>query len=124
MSKAQIRRIQLDSKYFKVSQEVRDAVLSNRPVVALESTIYTHGFSYPQNLELAYDLENAVRSSGGVPATVAVLDGIARVGLSKPELTALIERPGARKVSRRDLGFMTGLVLLSDSVLFYLSALT
>lgn len=71
------------------------------------------GFSYPQNLELAYELEEAVRSSGGIPATVAVLDGVARVGLTKSELTSLIERAGPRKVSRRDLGFTTGLVLLT-----------
>jgi len=73
------------------------------------------GFSYPQNLELAYQLEQTVRLSGGIPATVAVLDGVARVGLSKRDITALIERPGPRKVSRRDLGFTMGLVLLSSS---------
>ena len=61
------------------------------------------GFPYPQNLDLAQSLEAVVRREGGVPATIGVLDGKAVVGLTKDELHALVERPGARKVSRRDL---------------------
>ncbi|KAF2862962.1 hypothetical protein K470DRAFT_255476 [Piedraia hortae CBS 480.64] len=93
---------------YQVSEEVQQAIAEHRPVVALESTIYTHGFPYPDNLTLAKRLESLVRSNGGVPATIAILDGIARVGLSPNELEQLVNRP-ALKVSRRDLGFACAL---------------
>jgi pseudouridine-5'-phosphate glycosidase/pseudouridine kinase len=103
----------IDSRFFKVSEEVKQALAENRPVVALESTIYTHGFPYPANVELASKLELLVRMGGGVPATIGVLDGVARVGLSQDELIRLASsaNTGATvlKVSRRDLGYALGL---------------
>ena len=101
-----------DSRLFKVSEEVQQAVAEKRPVVALESTIYTHGFPYPDNLSLASKLESLVRINGGVPATIGVLDGVARVGLGADELVRLVSSAGSAgtlKVSRRDLGFALGL---------------
>ncbi|RAH55611.1 IdgA domain protein [Aspergillus piperis CBS 112811] len=102
------------SKLFKVSEEVRDAVATGKPVVALESTIYTHGFPYPESVALAELLESVVRSNGAVPATIGILGGEARVGLSPEELVELAstaEKKDALKVSRRDLGYICGLGL-------------
>ncbi|OJZ88889.1 hypothetical protein ASPFODRAFT_78453 [Aspergillus luchuensis CBS 106.47] len=102
------------SKLFKVSEEVRDAVATGKPVVALESTIYTHGFPYPESVALAELLESVVRSNGAVPATIGILNGEARVGLSPEELVELAstaEKKDALKVSRRDLGYICGLGL-------------
>ncbi|KAH1381819.1 hypothetical protein KXW98_004204 [Aspergillus fumigatus] len=100
------------SKFLKVSEEIRDAVATGKPIVALESTIYTHGFPYPENVALASLLESVVRVNGGIPATIGILNGVARVGLSAEELTELAstaEKKDALKVSRRDLGYICGL---------------
>ncbi|WP_405897232.1 pseudouridine-5'-phosphate glycosidase [Streptomyces sp. NBC_00727] len=86
-----------------LSAEVRAALAANRPVVALESTIIAHGLPRPRNLRVAGELEGLVRSAGAVPATVAVLDGRARVGLDKAELERVAEDPGMRKLGHRDL---------------------
>nr|POE93299.1 pseudouridine-metabolizing bifunctional protein [Quercus suber] len=109
---AQHRSASTNSRFVRVSEEVQQAIEEHRPVVALESTIYTHGFPYPENLLLASRLESLVRLHGGVPATIGILDGIARVGMSTDELTRLVSSantPNLRKVSRRDLGFVCGL---------------
>jgi len=100
------------NKLFSVHEEVVHALQTGKPVVALETTIYTHGFPYPENIALASHLESLVRVNGGVPATVGVLDGIARVGLETEELIRLISTAGSKdtwKLSRRDLGFIGGL---------------
>jgi pseudouridine-5'-phosphate glycosidase/pseudouridine kinase len=121
-----------NSKFFQVSEEVKDAIATGRPVVALESTIYTHGsydsiyinrhisaandglgFPYPDNVALASLLESVVRENGGIPATIAVFNGIARVGLDAEEIievAASAQTKNALKVSRRDLGYICGLV--------------
>ncbi|MCR9126498.1 MAG: pseudouridine-5'-phosphate glycosidase [Rhodobacteraceae bacterium] len=75
----------------------------NRPVVALESTIITHGMPYPQNLEVARQVEADVRSAGATPATIAVLDGRLHIGLEDAELAALAQAKGVAKLSRADL---------------------
>lgn len=80
---------------------VARAIQSSQPVVALESTVITHGLPHPQNLSLARDMEAAVRAQGATPATIAVLNGKIRVGLSDAELEALA-RDGGMKISRRD----------------------
>ncbi|MDA0636051.1 pseudouridine-5'-phosphate glycosidase [Nonomuraea sp. MCN248] len=85
------------------SDEVAEALASGAPVVALESTIISHGLPQPRNLQVARELERIVRSEGAVPATIAVLDGVARIGLSEPELERVATEPGLRKLSRRDL---------------------
>ncbi|HEX8560592.1 MAG TPA: pseudouridine-5'-phosphate glycosidase [Pyrinomonadaceae bacterium] len=93
----------LDSNLLHVNAEVEAAVRGGRPVVALESTVISHGLPRPQNLETARRLEQAVREGGAVPATVAVLGGRLSVGLSDAQLARLAESEGVRKVSRRDL---------------------
>ncbi|HEX8503349.1 MAG TPA: pseudouridine-5'-phosphate glycosidase [Pyrinomonadaceae bacterium] len=92
-----------DENLIEVSEEVRAALAEGRAVVALESTVISHGLPRPQNLETARRLEQAVREGGAVPATVAVLGGRLRVGLDAAQLTHLAEAEGVRKVSRRDL---------------------
>lgn len=90
--------------------EVRAALAEGRPVVALESTLITHGFAYPTNLEVAKAMEAAVREEGAVPATVAILRGHITVGLSDGELEYLSTQPreAVRKCSRRDLSIAVG----------------
>lgn len=86
-----------------LSGDVAEAVGRGRPVVALESTIITHGMPYPQNLETARLVETVVREEGAVPATIAVIDGALRVGLDDATLDALAQTPDAAKLSRADL---------------------
>lgn len=85
------------------SDEVRDALQSGAPIVALESTIITHGMPFPQNLETARVVEDEVRKSGAVPATIAVLNGQLHIGLSDDELTNLAKATEVAKLSRADL---------------------
>ncbi|MEZ0089747.1 pseudouridine-5'-phosphate glycosidase [Streptacidiphilus sp. EB129] len=87
----------------QLSDEVQEAVAAGRPVVALESTIISHGLPRPRNLELAQELEAIVRAGGAVPATIAVLDGRARVGLDKRQLERIANEDGLRKLGFRDL---------------------
>lgn len=104
----------------KVSDKVRHALNHNRPVVALETTIYTHGFPYPDNVALAVGLEDIVRQNGAIPATIGILNGVARIGLSKDEITELASsagKPETMKVSRRDLPYILGMVSLLESQL-------
>ena len=85
------------------SPEVCDALQAGRPVVALESTIITHGMPYPQNLETARAVEAEVRASGAAPATIAVMAGLIHVGLDDATLERLAQTPDAMKLSRADL---------------------
>ncbi|MEU0572438.1 pseudouridine-5'-phosphate glycosidase [Nonomuraea sp. NPDC005983] len=85
------------------SDEVAAALASGAPVVALESTIISHGLPQPRNLEVARELEGIVRAAGAVPATIAVLDGVARVGLNEVELERIATESGLRKLGQRDL---------------------
>lgn len=106
------RCLSVKSPFLRVAEEVQQAIEERRPVVALESTIYTHGFPYPDNIALASHLESVVRITGGIPATIGIVDGIARVGLSPEEVIRLAGSSGKSdtlKVSRRDLGFACGL---------------
>lgn len=88
-----------------ISNEVKSALADNQPVVALESTLITHGLPYPTNVETAMAMEAAVRESGAIPATIAVLKGKITVGVSPDEIERLGSLPysSARKCSRRDL---------------------
>jgi pseudouridine-5'-phosphate glycosidase len=81
---------------------VRDALQAGRPVVALESTVITHGLPWPHNLELARRMEATVRAQGACPATIAVLGGEVKVGLNAAELEYLGQAKNVMKVSRRD----------------------
>lgn len=92
------------NQYLDISEEVADAQRVGMPVVALESTIITHGMPWPQNLETALKVEAAVRSEGAIPATVAIMRGRLKVGLSMEELTQLANGSLApTKASRRDI---------------------
>ncbi|UFM63704.1 pseudouridine-5'-phosphate glycosidase [Paracoccus sp. MA] len=88
-----------------LSPEISQALAEGRPVVVLESTIITHGMPYPQNLQVAQQVEAAVREAGAVPATIAVMAGRIRVGLDAETLEALASTPAAQvmKLSRADL---------------------
>jgi pseudouridine-5'-phosphate glycosidase len=86
-----------------IAPEVRDALADRRAVVALESTIITHGMPYPANGEMARAVEALIRAEGAVPATVAVMAGRVRVGLDATELDGLAAAQGVAKASRRDL---------------------
>jgi len=94
-----------------IAPEVRAALDNGGAVVALESTLITHGLPYPQNAETALAMESAVRESGAVPATIAVLKGQLTVGLSVDEIERLAQAPNGRvrKCSRRDLPLAVGL---------------
>lgn len=85
------------------SAEVAKALSEGEPIVALESTIITHGMPYPQNLEVARQVEADVRAAGAVPATMAVLNGTLRAGLDDSELEALAKAKGVAKLSRADI---------------------
>jgi len=90
------------SPLLDVSPEVAQAVAAGKPVVALETSIVGQGLPPPHNLQAAFECEAAIRDEGGVPATVAVLDGRLRVGLSRADLERIAAR--SRKLSSRDLG--------------------
>ncbi|AIY16676.1 pseudouridine-5'-phosphate glycosidase [Pimelobacter simplex] len=89
-----------------VAPEVRAALDAGGPVVALESTIISHGMPYPRNVEMAREVEQIVRDGGATPATIAILDGVPRIGLSADELDVLASDEGVAKVSIRDIGYV------------------
>jgi pseudouridine-5'-phosphate glycosidase len=94
----------ISTSHLHISPEVTDALRSKKPVVALESTIISHGMPYPDNLACALDVEAVVREHGAVPATVALIHGRVCVGLSATDLSLLAKAgEAARKCSRRDL---------------------
>ena len=87
-----------------VARDVADALAGGGAVVALESAVVTHGLPHPDNLDVARAVEAAVRAGGALPATVAVIDGVVRVGLGDDDLVRLARGEGARKLGARDLG--------------------
>lgn len=87
------------------SQEVAAAKQRGAPIVALESTIITHGMPYPGNIEMAESVEQIIRDQGAVPATIAVIHGTLHIGLEKDQLEALAKTTDAMKVSRADIAF-------------------
>ena len=89
--------------FYFPTPEIKRAIKYNSPVVALESTVITHGLPYPQNLQLARDMEAEVRRAGATPATIAVLDGKIRIGLTDEELSRLANSKSNLKISRRDI---------------------
>jgi pseudouridine-5'-phosphate glycosidase len=94
--------VKMHPKTFQLSDDVAVALASELPVVALESTVITHGLPHPENLTLAEDMEREVQKHGAVPATVAVLDGYVRVGLLPAQLARLAQDQGVHKISARD----------------------
>lgn len=97
----------MTNEYLDISPEVAEALANNRPVVALESTIISHGMPYPQNAETALAVEQQIRENGAVPATIAIINGRMKAGLSREEIELLgKEGHNVAKVSRRDLPFI------------------
>ena len=89
--------------YMRVKEEALQALKENRPVVALESTIISHGMPYPRNVETALEVERIIREHGAVPCTIGIIDGEGVVGMSPEEIEEFGKRKGIAKVSRRDL---------------------
>ena len=92
----------------KLNLEVADALRTNKPIVALESTVIAHGLPYPHNLETAFKLEKIVRENGATPATIAVFDGEFCIGLDENQIERLAAGVNIRKISRRDLPVAIG----------------
>lgn len=92
----------MDKTGLQIHPDVQEALTTHRPIVALESTLITHGLPFPVNLEVASGMEQAVRDAGAVPATIAVLKGRITVGLTQDQLAALAQARDVRKCSRRD----------------------
>ena len=90
-------------KWMDISEEIQDSIKRNGPVVALESTIISHGMPFPQNLETALEVESIIRKEGALPATIAVIEGRIKIGLSNLELEQFAQGTKTVKVSSRDL---------------------
>ena len=90
-------------KYLEIKQEVKEALLNNKPVVALESTIISHGMPYPENVKMAKKVEEIIKSEGAVPATIAIMNGKIKIGLTDEDLEELAQAKDVAKVSRRDI---------------------
>lgn len=99
--------LNISSELLQISAEVQQALKNNQPVVALESTIISHGMPFPENAQTALEVEETIRRQGAVPATIAIIHGVMKVGLSREEIE-LLGREGhnVAKVSRRDLPFI------------------
>lgn len=99
--------LKFSAEFLQISPEVQDALNNDKPIVALESTIISHGMPFPQNAQTALEVEDAIRQQGVIPATIAIIRGVMKVGLSKEEIE-LLGREGhaVTKVSRRDLPFV------------------
>ncbi len=91
------------NKLLSINPEVQEALDQGKAVVALESTIISHGMPYPQNVEMAQKTENIIRENGAIPATIAIIDGKIQVGLDEEQLELLATAEDVAKVSRRDL---------------------
>lgn len=87
----------------RIRKEVQEALEKGMPVVALESTIISHGMPYPKNVETALRVEECVRAQGGIPATIGIIDGVGVIGMTPEEIEQFGKRKGIKKVSRRDL---------------------
>ena len=96
----------MSEQNFRTSPEVAEALASGKPIVALESTIISHGLPRPSNLTVAREVEEIVRSRGAVPATIAVLDGIVHIGLTDDQLVDIANRDDIAKASSRDLAII------------------
>ncbi|WP_420549029.1 pseudouridine-5'-phosphate glycosidase [Curvivirga sp.] len=97
------------NEFLEISAEVKSALDAGKAVVALESTIITHGLPWPQNKEIALDLETAIREEGAVPATIGIIEGKMIVGLSETQVTDMAQMKDVVKASRRDLATVCAL---------------
>ena len=109
-------------KYLSITPEIKIALYEGMPVVALESTILSHGMPYPENVEFAYKVEEIVRNEGAVPATTAIIGGQLKIGLTEDELELMCRGEGVGKVSRRDVATylatgMTGATTVASTMM-------
>ncbi|MBA3661333.1 MAG: pseudouridine-5'-phosphate glycosidase [Gammaproteobacteria bacterium] len=93
-------------QFFEYSPEVEDALKHKKPILALESTVITHGLPYPHNLETAQTLERIVKAHAVVPATIAIIKGKIKIGLTPSDLEYLVHEPNVFKASTRDLPYL------------------
>lgn len=89
--------------YLSITPEIQEALEQGKPIVALESTILSHGMPYPENVEFAHKVEEVVRGEGAIPATLAIMDGKLKVGLNEEELLIMCKAENVAKASRRDV---------------------
>src|SRR5690554_6187135 len=106
----------------ELSSDVQKAIDEGLGIVALESTIISHGMPYPQNFEMAKKVEQIIRDEGAIPATIAIIDGIIKIGLTEEELLHLSKAKDVLKVSKRDLGYciskkLTGATTVSATMI-------
>ncbi|MDY0256076.1 MULTISPECIES: pseudouridine-5'-phosphate glycosidase [Gudongella] len=94
------------NRYLDLSEEVRKAIEDQRPIVALESTIISHGMPYPQNVETALKVEEIIREHGAVPATIGIIGGRLKAGLTSEEIDYMGRAKNIAKVSRRDIPYL------------------
>ncbi|GMF80262.1 unnamed protein product [[Candida] boidinii] len=106
------------STCIQVSDEVRQSLLENKPVLALESTIITHGLPYPDNINMANKVESLIRSHNVTPATISFIDGTPKIGLSQSEIEKLgdINNYKSLKISRRDIPYIMSSNLTGETV--------
>jgi pseudouridine-5'-phosphate glycosidase len=91
--------------YVEINPIIQKAIFENKPVVALESTIISHGMPYPDNVAMALQVEEVIQNEGATPATIAIIDGIIKVGLTKDEIEYLAKAKDVLKVSKRDFAY-------------------
>lgn len=96
----------MNPSYLSIHPEVQAALDADKPVVALESTIIAHGMPYPENVKTAKQVEAVIRQHGAIPATIAIINGVCKVGLTEAELNTIASATDVAKVSRRDLGLV------------------
>ena len=97
----------LSGSFFQINEKVKQALAENKPVVALESTIITHGMEYPTNVTTALAVEQNIIDNGAVPATIGIIDGVIHVGITNEQIEYLAKnKSSCRKCSRRDLGYI------------------
>lgn len=98
-------------EYLDISKEVLDALRYYKPIVALESTIISHGMPYPENIDTALALEKIIRENGAIPATMGIINGRIKIGLTKAEMEFLATSKEVIKTSRRDIPYVVGMGL-------------
>ncbi len=108
--------------YLEVTPEIQLAIYEGKPVVALESTILSHGMPFPENLEFAHNVEEIIRNEGAIPATTAIIGGKLKVGLTSEELDIMCKAENVGKVSRRDVAVylatgMTGATTVASTMM-------
>src|SRR5665648_499946 len=96
----------MNKDFLDINPEVLEAIKKGNPVVALESTIIAHGMPYPKNVETAMAVNQVIRNNGAIPATIGIIKGRIKVGLTDEEIDYMAKAPDVLKVSRRDLPFV------------------